>query len=334
MLKKSLALTIALGTAPVVLAACGGSSGPTASSSSSASSGTTGGTKSLQFVNPLPKNPQWQAAGQCIGKEAKARGLDYTESGPTGSGIDPTTMITQVQQAIANKKSAITTFPVSAGFAPVLQQAQKAGIVTLTILGSGKADSGADLNIGLNWTKIGELFVTAVAARPGQQNVGLIEDSPQGAGKDFTNGVKAAAAATSNVKIVGTVYTGDDTAKALNQTTALLTAHPEINVIMTHQGTATPGAIAAIKAKGKTGKVAFIGNGPGNGGKEALANGTAFAMLFQDLCGAGTIIADSVADRLEGKTSASGSGPTNLAGLPAAIGTKADYQSYIDKGWA
>jgi ABC-type sugar transport system substrate-binding protein len=334
MSKKTLTLAVACGSATALLAACGGSSGSPSASGSTAPSATSGGTKSLQFVNPLPKNPQWEAAGQCIGKQAKARGLDYTESGPTGSGIDPTTMIKQVQQAIANKKSAITTFPVSAGFGPVLQQAQKAGIVTLSILGSGTADSGADLNIGLAWTKIGELFVQAVAQRPGQQNVGLIEDSPQGAGKDFTNGVKAAAAATPNVKIVGTVYTGDDTAKALNQTTALLTAHPDINVIMTHQGTATPGALAAIKAKGKTGKVAFIGNGPGNGGKEALAAGTAYGMLFQDLCGAGTIIADAIADRLEGKTSATGTTPTALAGLPAALGTKADYQSYIDKGWA
>jgi ABC-type sugar transport system substrate-binding protein len=335
--KTTLISTAAVGAATLLIAACSSgsnsSTGSVTSGSNTSSGSASSGTKSLMFVNPLPKNPQWAAADTCLGNEAKARGLSYTSTGPTGSGLDPTTMIQQVQQGIADHVSAIATFPVSNGFAPVLQQAQKAGIVTLTVLGTGLAGSGEDFNIGLNWTKIGQLFVQAAAQRGGQQNVGLVEDSPTGAGKDFTAGVLAAAKSTPNVKVVGTVYTGDDTSKALGETTDLLTAHPEINVIMTHEGTVTPGAIAAIKAKNLTGKVIFIGNGPANGGSQALDNGTAYAMLFQDLCGASKIEADAIADRLEGKTKKTGDTPTILSGLPAALGTKATYKSYVAKGW-
>jgi ribose transport system substrate-binding protein len=329
MLKKALTTTVVVVAAAALVAGCSSSGGKSGSKGGGSASG-----KSLLFVNPLPKNPQWASAGKCMADQAKVRGLSFTQSGPTGSGLDTTTMIQQIQQGIANKKSAIITFPASNGFSPVLQQAQKAGIVTLSILGTGQAGSGEDFNIGLNWTKIGNLFVDAASKRSGQQNVGLIEDSPTGAGKDFTNGVNAAAAKTKNVKVVGTVYSGDDPSKALAQTTDLLTAHPEINVIMTHQGTATPGAIAAIKAKGKTGKVIFIGNGPANGGSQALDSGTAYAMLFQDLCGASKIEVNAIADRLEGKTKKNGDTPVVLSGLPAALATKDTYKSYVAKGWA
>lgn len=328
MRNRTVVMAVAGAAAAVLLAGC---SSP--SNGSGSGSGGSGGTKSMLFVNPLPKNPQWKSADECMSQEAKARGLDYTSSGPTGSGIDTSAMIQQVQQGIANKKSAIVTFPASDGFGPVLQQAQKAGIVTLSILGSGTAESGADMNVGLDWTKIGQLFVDAASKRGGQQNVGLIEDSPTGAGKDFTEGVKAAAASAGNVKVVGIVYTGDDASKALGQVTALLSAHPDINVVMTHMGTATPGATSAIKAKHLTGKVMFIGNGPANGGKEAIEDGSAYGLLFQDLCGAGKTIADAVADRLDGKTTKSGTAPTILPGLPAVLATKSDYQSYIDKNW-
>jgi ABC-type sugar transport system substrate-binding protein len=332
MLTKVLTTTVTVGAAAALLAACS-SSGSGTKSSGSGTNKATGGTKSLLFVNPLPNNPQWSSAAKCMAAEAKVRGLDFTNTGPTGSGIDTTAMIQQIQQGIANKKSAIVTFPASNGFGPVLQQAQKAGIVTLTVLGTGTAGSGEDFNIGLNWTKIGQLFVAAVAKRPGQQNIGLVEDSPTGAGKDFTAGVKAAAGQASNVKVVGTVYTGDDPSKALGETTDLLTAHSDVNVIMTHEGTVTPGGIAAIKAKGRTGKVIFIGNGPANGGSQALDNGTAYALLVQDLCGASKIEVDAIADRLAGKTTKAGETPTILSGLPAALATKSDYKSYVAKGW-
>ena len=203
--------------------------------------------------------------------------------------------------------------------------------MTVTMYGSGTADSGADANVGVDWSALGEQYVKAIAERPGQQNVGLIAVADTGVGKSWLDGVKAAAAKTGNVKIVGEVYTGDDAAKALPQTSALLTAHPDINVVATHMGTVTPGAIAAIKSKGKTGSVAFLANGPDNGGKEGLASGGVWRLLVQDLCGEGADAVNAVSDKLGNKGSSASTVPFVKVGT--ALASKDDLQSYLSKGW-
>ncbi len=158
--------------------------------------------------------------------QAKERGVDFNETGPTGQAMDPTTMIEQIQSAIANKKSGIITLPASDAFGPLLQQARDAGIVTATMYGDGADGSGADINVGINWTELGKVYIDEVEKLPGDKKVGIITSADTGIGKLFMDGVKTAVAATDDIEIVGEVYTGDDSAKALAQTNALLTAHP------------------------------------------------------------------------------------------------------------
>ncbi|TGV75682.1 sugar ABC transporter substrate-binding protein, partial [Mesorhizobium sp. M2D.F.Ca.ET.145.01.1.1] len=98
-----------------------------------------------------------------------------------------------------------------------------------------------------------------------------------------------------NVTVAAVVYTNDDASKALDQANALLTAHPEVNVIASHMGTATQGGTAAIKSKGLTGKVVFVANGTAGGGEQGLADGTVYKLMLQDLCTAGSKMVDSVA---------------------------------------
>jgi ABC-type sugar transport system substrate-binding protein len=98
------AIAVTLGLA---VAGCG-SSTSSSSTGTGSGSGTTpaakagGKLKSVLFVNPLPKNPQWRLIGDCVSKEAKARGIPATETGPTGN-LDPVTMVNQIQQGIASK---------------------------------------------------------------------------------------------------------------------------------------------------------------------------------------------------------------------------------------
>jgi ABC-type sugar transport system substrate-binding protein len=314
-LRVVLAATTVLALSSTV-AACGNDSAPKA-----------GDKLDIQFVSPLPSFPQFKTLGDCMKAQAKKRGADLTVSGPTGQSEDPSIMITQIQQAIATKTGAIITVPLSAGFAPVLQQAQKKGIHTETLLGTGGPGSGADINVGYDWTALSQKYVEAIAKLPGQQNVGLVAAADVGVGKDFLDGVKAAAAQTTNVRIVGQVYTGDDATKALAQVNALLSAHPDINMIATNMGTVTPGAVAAIKAKNLVGKVFLMLNGSGNGGTEALDSGVAKGVLLQDLCGAGSDSVDAVIDLAEGKKA-----PT--VNIGTAVAAKDDVQSYLDKGWS
>jgi ABC-type sugar transport system substrate-binding protein len=303
--------------------------GVTAGSSAAATrTHAAGKPSSILFVNPLPKYPQWRLIGDCIAKAAKAAGVKETETGPTGT-LNPTAMIAQVQQGISNKVGAIITFPASAGFGPVLQQAQKAGITTGTLYGSSTgANTGADVNTGVDWTALGKQYVAAIAARKGPQHVGLLAQAPDGPGKDWVDGFKAAAKATRNVTVTAVVYTGDDATKALDQSNALLTAHPDINVLASHMGTATPGASSAIKAKHDVGKVVMVANGGSGGGITGAKDGTVYRFLLQDLCTEGKDAVNAVIAKAEGKKT-----PTQISvdTVMAGLGT---YKKYIAKGWA
>ncbi|MCS5715750.1 sugar ABC transporter substrate-binding protein [Herbiconiux sp. CPCC 205716] len=295
-----------------------------------AGSETAGSTLSIQFVNPLPNYPSWRAIGDCLAEEAKSQGVDFTESGPTGSAMDPTTMITQIQSAIANKKGAIMTLPASDAFGPILTQAQDAGIVTTTFYGDGADDSGADINVGVDWTELGKLYVEAIETIPGDKKVGLMTSADTGIGKSWMDGVKSAAEGLDDFEIVGEVYTGDDSSKALDQTNALLTAHPEVNVITTNLGTATAGTLSALEAKNLTGKVQFLGNGPDNGGKEALQAGTEYRILMQDLCGAAK---KSLVATVEALKSGEAGGETLQIPMGFIMAGTDDYDDLVAKNW-
>ncbi|PRY14021.1 sugar ABC transporter substrate-binding protein [Kineococcus rhizosphaerae] len=330
---RVLTAVAATSSALLLLAGCGNGTAPASSTGAGGSApAALNGNRSVQFVNPLPNYPAWRAAGDCMAAEAKAKGVEFTETGPTGQAIDATTMIEQVQSAIANRKGAIITLPASDAFTPLLQQAQNAGIVTETFYGTGAAHTGADINVGLDWNELGELYVGEIAKLPGEQKLGLIASADTGLGKAWLDGMEQAAAKTENVEVVGEVYTGDDSAKALAQTNALLTAHGDLTAIATHMGTVTQGAVSALTAKGLAGKLAYLGNGPDNGGREALADGSAYRLLLQDLCTAGKDGLDAALARIDaGRTATDGAAQFIQVGT--AMGTKDDLQQYLDEGW-
>lgn len=300
---------------------------PSRSTSSGTSAAARAKLTTMQFVNPLPNYPVWKTTGQCMKAEADKLGVNLTESGPTGQTIDATVMISQIQQAIANNIGAIATLPASDAFAAVLKQAQQKGIVTGTFFGTGTPDSGADVNIGFDWSSIGQQMISTIAAVPGEHVVGLVAAGNSGVGKSWLDGVKAAARQFSNVRIAGEVYTGDDAAQALPQVSALLTAHPDITDIATHMGTTTQGAVAAIKAKALEGKVFLLGNGSDNGGTQALNDGYAKAIVMTNACGVAKTMVDELVDKSEGKSVTS-------APVAIAVVTKDVLQQYLAKGWS
>jgi len=283
---------------------------------------------SLLFVNPLPQYPAWRLIGDCVAKAAVAHGISATESGPTDGTLNTTVMMQQVQQGIANDVGALITFPATEGFVPLLQQAREAGISVGTLYGAAGTEAGSQVNVGANFAKMGQIMVQAIAERDGPQKVGLMVQGPSGAAKAFSDAFASEAAATDNVTIAAVVSTNDDASKALDQASALLTAHPEINVIASHMGTATQGATAAIKAKGLEGKVVMVANGAAGGGSEGLADGTVYKILMQDMCGAGTQIVDALVDIGDGKTTVAQQLDVGIQ----MFGSEG-VQDYLAQGW-
>ena len=283
--------------------------------------------KSILFVNPLPQYPAWRLIGDCIADAAKAANIPETESGPTDGALNTTVMIQQIQQGIANVSGPSLRFPQLMASRPFSSRRATRASKSGQLYGAGGTESGADVNVGANFTVVGQIFAEAIAQREGPQNVGLMIQGPTGAGKAFSEAFTAAAEKTDNVKVIAVVNTNDDASKALDQASALLTAHPEINVIASHMGTATQGATAAIKAKGLVGKVVFVANGPAGGGREGLADGTVYKLMMQDLCNAGGQIIDALAKIGEGETV-----PAQLD-VGVKMFSEDGIQEYLDKGW-
>ena len=285
------------------------------------------GPSSILFVNPLPKYPAWRLIGDCVAKRAKELGIPETESGPTTGTLDTTIMIRQIQQGIANKVGAILTFPATSGFTPVLEQARKQGIEVGTFYGAAGTAEGSNVNVGANFEEVGQIFTKAIAMREGEQHVGLMAAGPTGAGKAFVDGFKAEAAKTKTITVDAVVYTAEDASKSLDITNALIAAHPEINVIASHTGTATQGAVAAIRSKHLIGKVVFVANGTAAGGAEGLEDGTVYKLMLQDLCAAGTTMVDSIAKVAEG-----GQVPAQIDVGIRMFG-KGEVEEFLAKGW-
>lgn len=307
----------------------------TATSESAADESTGAQDLTALFVNPLPQFPTWRTVGDCLAEGAEQRGIEMTESGPSGQAIDAVAMINQIQQGIANDVDAIITFPVSDGFSPVLQDAQAAGIVTATIFGSGEADSGADLNFTTDFELNGRQYIDALDPIEGDKVIGLIAAADAGAGQQWMDGIRTAAEGRDDVTIAGAVYTGDDSSKALDQTNALLTAHPDVNVIATHMGTVTQGAVAAIESQDKIGEIFLVGVGTDNGGAQALESGAALAMQMNNSCEASRAGMHQIIDRIEGTTAATNDLPEEILGSEETVtmATKDNYQTLMDNEW-
>ena len=293
----------------------------------SASGGTsTSKLKSILFVNPLPKYPQWEVIANCLASQAKALGIPESETGPVGP-LNPTTMIQEIQQGIADKAGAIITFPASPAFGPVLAKARAQGIITGTMYGGGGSPTG-QFNTGTDWTALGKLYVGALAGRTGAQHVALLVQAPTGVGKAFAAGFTEAAKATKNVTVVATGYTNDNPTTALQQATDILTAHPDVNVIASDMGTATTPTVSVVKSKHMVGKVIMLANGGSGGGITGAQQGVVYRFLLQNLCKEGTDAATAAAAVADGKPYKK---QINVQTVMAGL---ANYKALTKKGWA
>lgn len=283
--------------------------------------------ETVHFVNPLPSTPLWAQFSQCMSDQAEAAGLDYTESGPSAAQAgDATVMIQQIQDAAAQGKDAIITFPVSAAFGPVLQDAQDQGIITGTLYGDGSPESGATVNGGVDWGIIGEQYVEAMAAQGGDQYIGLVAEGPTGVGKSWIDGVKAAAEKTDNVTIVAEVFIGADSAKAVSETSSMLIAYPEITIVASNTGVMTAGAVSAIDTLGLQDEVKLLAINNANGGPEALKDGHAIGLYLQDFCQLGQ-------DMIDGVIRAAAGEDVGTVLVNAKFATVDDVDALIEQGW-
>ncbi|MCW2933233.1 MAG: hypothetical protein JWM19_4195 [Actinomycetia bacterium] len=282
--------------AALTASACSNSVSTASSGTGSSSAGATSAgkpIKSLLFVNPLPDYPAWKTIGACMQQEAAKDGIAFTQAGPTGNNVDTTQMINEIQQGIAEKVSAIVTFPVSAPqFDPVFAQARKAGIYVATV--EGGQTTGQNVNAGTSFEQFGQLAAKTVAAKPGHQYVAFLTEGATGPDAAFVKAFTAEAKQYPNITIVTTRYDGGDVTQTVDLATEMMTANPKVNMFVTNEGADTPGIIAAIKQKAEVGKVFLTTNSIDSGSVPGMQAGIVYSLLLQNMCQIGTAPVDAL----------------------------------------
>lgn len=312
-------LAAAAGVAAV--SACASTGSTAAANGSSASAGI----KSIAFVNPLPNNATWHQIGQCMADEAKKVGIPFTETGPTGTSLNPTSMISSIQQAIANKKGAIVTFPADGPlFAPVAQQAKDAHIPFVTVQGS--ADGAETTQVGVDWEQWGRLNAQEISKLGGKQIVGTISVNSTPPSSYWVKAMTDEAKKLGNVSIVVNEYDNGDATKDAGIVSAMLRAHPDLTVITTPEGSTIPSAVTAIREAGKAGKLSFFPYGFANGGKEGIADGTVWKAATFNLCGTGQLVVQTLAKIGKGES------VPKVIGIPIKFVTKDNLDEVVKEG--
>jgi ABC-type sugar transport system substrate-binding protein len=295
-MRKSVRLTV-LVAGIVAVAGCGGSAasgsapaastaatpaGSTAASVAPSGSAQASGVKSIFFANPLPAYPDWGLADKCFNAETAKLGIKGVTQGPTGLAINDQFVLDRISQAIAGDYDGLMAVPITPpAYDSLFERAKKDGMYIAT-LNTGDATKLQDFTVGTDYPTQGAQVAANIAKRSGQQNVGIITNAPGGIGDVIINAFNKDLPA--NVKVVATAFDNADPAKTADVAAQMLTAHPEINIIFSWEGTAVAGITTAIKEKNKVGKVFGVVNDLTPQVVDGIKEGTIYGTSQQHFC--------------------------------------------------
>lgn len=232
-----------------VLLGVGGSAAAYAQSASTRRTDTSSPVK-LVYVNPLTATPDWGRSDTYLLNDQKKYGYSATVTGPTTT-LDIPTMVTEIQEAIANKDQIIMTCACATGaFNHVFSLARKAGIVVVTI---GADAPGSSLFFGTNYVNFGRKSAQDLITKlNGQANIGIVSTNGTTANQvQEIVAFKAALKGHPGMKILDSVYDNSDTSTAETEIGEMLAADPSINAIWTVEGAAPGAAPTALQEAGK-----------------------------------------------------------------------------------
>jgi rhamnose transport system substrate-binding protein len=231
----------------------------------------------------IPKqvnNPYFDVAFKGAQQAATDLGGAVSQVGP--SNAVGTEQIPFIQTATTQKASAILVSADDAtAIAPALQAAMAAGI---TVVGYDSSPAKGAYNVFVNQADTagigkglvdmacteapnctGEIAVLSAAQTATNQNAWI----------DAMKTTLSTDAKYAKLKLVATVYGDDDPAKSTTQAQALLTAHPNLQVIVSPTTVGIVAAAQVVKNQNKTGKVFVTGLGTPKGMVDYVKGGQA-----------------------------------------------------------
>ncbi|SEA69352.1 ABC transporter substrate-binding protein [Paraburkholderia sartisoli] len=214
-----------------------------------------------------------------------AKGYTMTFQGPTAE-TAVADEVNMVENAVNRHVAGIVLAPSDPdALVPALKKAWEAHI-PVVLIDSALSDAGKQYYqsfLSTDNEKAGELCAKALIDRVGQTGKIAIMSYVPGAGSEIgrVGGFRKYIAAHSKLKIVGPYYSQSQMANALNQTTDVLSANPDLNGIFGANEPTAIGMGRALKQSGKAGKLVAIGFDGNQDLQDFVRDGTIQAIAVQ-----------------------------------------------------
>lgn len=295
---RSLVLAVALAASVAGLSGCG-SSGSSSGSSTSGSDDKK--IENIFFANPLPAYPDFATADACFKAALEEQGIEGTSQGPTGLQVQDQFVLDRISQATTSGRyDGLILTPIDAAkYEPFVQRAKDAGMRVVTLQANAPTE-GQDFSVGTDLAAYGKNVAEEIGKMPGEQKVGIITDAAGGIGKTIVDEFNANL--PDDVEVVTTGYDAADAAKTADVAGQMITAHPEMNVIFTWEGTGVSGVITGIKEKDAVGKVVGVVNDMSEQAIEGIRDGVIYGTSRQHFCDMGRLAVEGMVSLGEGET--------------------------------
>ncbi|HKR40603.1 MAG TPA: ABC transporter substrate-binding protein [Paraburkholderia sp.] len=194
---------------------------------------------------------------------AETKGYTMTFQGPAAES-DIADEVNMVENAVNRHVAGIVLAPSDPdALVPAIKKAWEAHI-PVVLIDSAISDSGKPYYqsfLSTDNEKAGELCAQALIARVGQTGKVAVMSYVPGAGSEIgrVGGFRKYIAAHSKLQIVGPYYSQSQMATALNQTTDVLSANPDLKGIFGANEPTAVGMGRALKQAGKAGKLVAVG---------------------------------------------------------------------------
>jgi ABC-type sugar transport system substrate-binding protein len=286
--------------ATLLLAGCGGSSGGSSGAASTTSAKAAGSIK-IGFITKFPVDFY-----DTMVDSVKTWNKDHPDVkvifAQGKSGTDDEGEIAAIQSMVSQQVKAIAITPTSPNVQAELQKAVDKGIKVVLI----------DNDIP-DWTGKSSVVATNNLAGGKLAGTWLKEKLPAGAKIGVLQGVLGNPSLDdrvtgmldtlgSSATVVAKVATDCDQTKGLNAAQDILSAHPDIAAIYGACGPPILGALQAIKAKGKEGKLIVVGFDASPDEVTAITAGTESGSVAQFPAKMGSVGVQTALDAAQGKT--------------------------------
>lgn len=212
-------------------------------------------------VYAVGSDPYWHSLKCGAQAAAKSLGVSLTMQGPATADV-PQEVSTMNSLAVT-KPDAMFVAPYSpTAFIAPTQREMRAGVPVISVDGS-LAKPVEYMTVHTSYAHVGKLFFQAMsAAMHGKGTLGIIAFSPPKAnpvdGLRYTAGLPLLKKKYPNIKVLPVQYAAADTTKTATIVSAMIRANPDLTAIYTTNGPEGAGAASAIRATGKTGKIALV----------------------------------------------------------------------------